>query len=112
MRQDREGPGRRAAGLRHRQGGYFGALNLAADVSARFKVPQNGGRRTDRTRAGRNDGGCRSARRRSSDWKRSPAKIRKQGGDVHPMQLAALLLENAGRSLSDEDVLGLFDGGR
>ena len=29
------------------KGGYFGALNLVADVSARFKVPQNGGRRTD-----------------------------------------------------------------
>ena len=40
------------------------------------------------------------------------AKIRKQGGDVHPMQLAALLLENATQNLSDEDVLGLVHDDR
>lgn len=54
------------------KGGYFGALNLAADVSARFKVPPNGGRRTDPS--GRSGGSYRSARRRSSDWKRSPPR--------------------------------------
>jgi glycosyltransferase involved in cell wall biosynthesis len=40
------------------------------------------------------------------------AKIRSRGGDVHPMQLAALLLENVTQNLSDEDVLDLFDEGR
>jgi hypothetical protein len=29
------------------RGGYFGALQLAAEVSARFRVPERGGRPTD-----------------------------------------------------------------
>ena len=29
------------------------------------------------------------------------------GGEIHPMQLAALLLEKATASISDEDALGL-----
>jgi hypothetical protein len=29
------------------RGGYFGALQLAAEVAARFRVPEGGGRATD-----------------------------------------------------------------
>lgn len=92
------------------RGGFFGALNLAADVSARFKIPPNGGRRTDPSWTER-----RQLPLRPETLERLEAlaaKIRKQGGDVHPMQLAALLLENATQNLSDEDVLGLVGEGR
>jgi hypothetical protein len=87
------------------KGGYFGALGLAAHVSARFKVPQNGGRRTDPSWTER-----RQLPLRPQTLERLEAlatKIRRQGGDVHPMQLAALLLEKATQDLSDDEVLGL-----
>ena len=29
------------------RGGYFGAVQLAAEVAARFRVPEGGGRATD-----------------------------------------------------------------
>jgi hypothetical protein len=95
------------------KGGYFGALNLVADVSARFKVPQNGGRRTDPSWTERRQLPLRPET--LARLEALAAKIRKQGGDVHPMQLAALLLENATQNLSDDDVLGLvgpIDDGR
>jgi hypothetical protein len=31
------------------KGGYFGGLQLLADIEARFRVPERGGRATDRT---------------------------------------------------------------
>jgi hypothetical protein len=41
----------RALGAERRKvdvsGGYFGALGLAADIEARFRVPSDGGRPTD-----------------------------------------------------------------
>jgi hypothetical protein len=92
------------------KGGYFGALNLAADVSARFKVPQNGGRRTDPSWTERRQLPLRPET--LARLEALAAKIRKEGGDVHPMQLAALLLENVTQNLSDEDVLGLVGEGR
>jgi hypothetical protein len=40
------------------KGGYFGALDLAAEVTARFRIPERGG--GPQTRHGRNSGlsGC------------------------------------------------------
>lgn len=34
------------------RGGYFGALELAAEVAARFRLPEGGGRATDSTPSG------------------------------------------------------------
>jgi len=42
-----EGLGAERRGNVQAGGGYFGALNLAADVHARFKTPDTGGRATD-----------------------------------------------------------------
>lgn len=39
--------GARRRGKVSAKGGYFGALNLAAEVTARFRVPARGGRATD-----------------------------------------------------------------
>jgi len=87
------------------RGGYFGALGMAADISARFKVPANGGRGTDPSWTERRQLPLR--RQTLERLERLSAKIRKNGGNVHPMQLAALLLERATEELSDEEVLDL-----
>src|SRR5215469_4911206 len=67
------------------RGGYFGALQLAAEVTSRFRVPEGGGRATD------------------PSWSEqrlvrlSPKKLEKLAEQAHasPMQVAALLLERA-----------------
>jgi hypothetical protein len=74
-------------------GGYFGAMQLAAEVAARFRAPAGGGRNTD------------------PDWTErrliplNPATLERlehlaavlseQGVRVTPLQVAALLLERA-----------------
>lgn len=85
-------------------GGYFGAMQVLADVEARFCVPAGGGRRTD----------PRWTKRRllplSSQTLRRleelTARLREHGrGNVEPMQLAALLLEKKTEQLiSDGEV--------
>jgi hypothetical protein len=67
----------------------------------------NGGRRTDPSWTERRQLPLR--RETLERLQRLAALIRKQGGDVHPMQLAALLLEKATQDLSDDEVLGLVD---
>lgn len=70
------------------RGGYFGAVQLAAEVTARFRVPDGGGRPTD------------------PSWKeqrlvrlspRTLEQLEKLAEKAHasPMQVAALLLEQA-----------------
>ncbi len=83
-------------------GGYFGAMQLLADVETRFRTPAGGGRRTDPT--------CTERRllplapqtlKRLEDL---TAKIREHGGgNVEPMQLAALLLEKTTEQLSENE---------
>jgi hypothetical protein len=92
-------------------GGHFGALNLAADIAARFKVPQTGGRSTDPTWTERRQLPLHP--KTLERLEKLAATIRERGGgEVHPMQLAALLLEKAAQNVSDEDVLGLVDHSR
>src|SRR5215207_904363 len=70
------------------QGGFFGAIQLAAEVTARFRVPDGGGRPTD------------------PSWevqrlvRLSPTTLEQleqlaQKAHASPMQVAALLLEQA-----------------
>ena len=72
-------------------GGYFGALQLAAEVAVRFRVPQGGGRATD------------------PSWSEqrlvrlSPKTLERleqlaQQTQASPMQVAALLLEKAAQT--------------
>src|SRR5919202_6151276 len=75
-------------------GGYFGALQLLADIEARFRVPAGGERATDPRWTER-----RLVPLAPSTLKRLDeltAKVREHSGvHVEPMQLAALLLERA-----------------
>lgn len=89
------------------KGGYFGALQLLADVAARFRVPSGGGRATDPNWTERRlvPLAPRTLRRLEA----LAAKIREQS-DVHiePMQLAGVLLEKSTEQLSDEEAEKLF----
>jgi hypothetical protein len=92
-----KGLGARRMGSVRSSGGYFGALQLAAEVAERFRVPQRGGRATD------------------PGWTErrliplSPETLRRleELADrlhVAPLQVAALLLEESvGRIDADDD---------
>jgi len=83
-------------------GGYFGALQLLADIEARFRVPSGGGRATDPN--------CTERRlvplapRTLARLEELAAKVREQGQvAIEPMQLAGLLLEKTMEQVSDAE---------
>ncbi|HTP27465.1 MAG TPA: hypothetical protein VMK12_17660 [Anaeromyxobacteraceae bacterium] len=83
-------------------GGYFGAMQLLADIEARFRVPSGGGRPTDPGWTERRL--LPLAPRTLKRLEEIAAKVREHGGaNLEPMQLAALLLEKATEKLSEED---------
>ena len=83
-------------------GGYFGALQLLADIEARFRVPSGGGRATDPNWTERRL--VPLAPRTLARLEELAAKIRKQGQvAIEPMQLAGLLLEKTTEQVSDAE---------
>jgi len=87
-------------------GGYFGAMQLLADVEARFRVPSGGGRPTDASWTERRL--LPLAPRTLKRLEDIAAKLRARGGvSVEPMQLAALLLEKKTEELSEREAEGL-----
>ncbi len=85
------------------RGGYFGVLQLAAEVNARFRVPEGGGRATD------------------PSWSEqrlvrlSPKTLEQLGqlaeqAHASPMQVAALLLERAVQTVVIEEQTGPTNG--
>ena len=83
-------------------GGYFGAMQLLADIEARLRVPAGGGRPTDPRWTER-----RLIPLAPATLKRLEeimATVREHGGvSVEPMQLAALLLERTTEDLSEDE---------
>jgi hypothetical protein len=83
-------------------GGYFGAMQLIADVEATFRVPAGGGRATDPRWTER-----RLVPLAPETLKRLEeitSRVREHGGvNVEPMQLAGLLLEKTARQLSEAE---------
>ena len=93
------------------KGGYFGAMQLLADVEARFRVPSGGGRPTDPRWTERRL--VPLAPRTLGRLERITAKVREHGGPkVEPMQLAALLLERTTEQLSEDEAEELLRIGR
>jgi len=86
--------------------GYFGALQLLADIESRFRVPAGGGRPTDPRWTERRlvPLAPRTLQRLEALTERVRAR---SGVNVEPMQLAALLLEKTAEGLSDEDIKSL-----
>ena len=83
-------------------GGYFGAMQLLADIEARFRVPSGGGRPTDPVWTERRL--LPLAPRTLKKLEEIAARVREHGGaNLEPMQLAALLIEKSTEKLSDED---------
>src|SRR3989441_2745471 len=87
-------------------GGYFGALQLLADIEARFRVPAGGGRPTDPRWTERRL--VPLAPRALERLEAIRAKVRERDGvNVEPMQLAALLLEKTTEQISEEEAKDL-----
>jgi len=84
-------------------GGYFGAMQLLADVETRFRVPAGGGRATDPSWTER-----RLVPLAPGTLKRLEAiteGVRTRSGvNIEPMQLAGLLLERTTAQLSEDEV--------
>jgi hypothetical protein len=83
--------------------GYFGAMQLLADIEARFRVPAGGGRATDPDWSERRlvPLAPRTLKRLEAITKGVKAR---SGVTVEPMQLAALLLEKTTEQLSEDEV--------
>jgi len=87
-------------------GGYFGAMQLLADIEARFRVPSGGGRPTDPRWTERRL--VPLAQKTLERLEEIAAKVREHGGvSVEPMQLAALLLERTTEDLNEDEVENL-----
>lgn len=83
-------------------GGYFGAMQLLADIEARFQVPGGGGRSTDPRWTKRRL--LPLSARTLGRLEKITAKARKHDGvNVGPMQVAALLLERMTEQLSVDE---------
>lgn len=76
--------------------GYFGALQLAAEVTARFRVPEGGGRATDPSW---------SEQRLVRLSPKTLEQLEKIAEQTHasPMQVAALLLERAVQTVVSQE---------
>lgn len=84
------------------KGGYFGSLQLLADIRARFRVPAGGGRPTDRTWTERRL--IPLAPRTLHQLEALTATMREHGSvNLEPMQLAALLLEKSAEKLNEKE---------
>jgi hypothetical protein len=83
--------------------GYFGALQLAAEVTARFRVPEGGGRATDPSW---------SEQRLIRLSPKTLEQLEKLGDQAHasPMQVAALLLERAVQTMMSQEQGGRTNG--
>ena len=83
-------------------GGYFGAMQLVADIEARFRVPAGGGRPTDPDWSERRL--VPFAPQTLRHLEAITARVRERGGvSVEPMQLAALLLERTTERLTETE---------
>lgn len=77
------------------RGGYFGAVQLAAEVAARFRVPEGGGRPTDPS-------WDEQRLIRLSSTTLAQLEQLAERAQASPMQVAALLLERAVQSAAGQ----------
>ena len=86
-------------------GGWFGALQLAAEVQQRFYTPSGGGRGTDPTWTERRL--LPLAPTTLARLNQLSGTLGEQGVRVTPLQVAALLLEHALEQTDDQGVIDL-----
>lgn len=88
--------------------GYFGAMQLVADASERFRAPRTGGRSTDPRWSERRLIGL--APETLERLQALSRRLRLNGGiSIDPMQVAAVVLEKSLRNISDDDLDGVLD---
>jgi len=87
-------------------GGYFGAMQLLAEIEARFRVPVGGGRATDPEWTERRLVPLAPRTIKRLEAMTEGVKAR-SGVSVEPMQLAALLLEKTTEQINEDDVKDL-----
>ena len=95
--------GGKRLGKIHATGGFFGALQLAAEVERQFRTPAGGGRSTnpswtEKRLVGLSPSTLRRLRRITERLSR------KRHVSIQPMQLAALMLEKAVDELDEQDL--------
>lgn len=88
MERIAQGLGAERRGRVSPRSGYFGALQLAAEVTERFRVPDGGGRATDPSWSEQR------LIRLSPQTLEQLAKLAKEA-NASPMQVAAILLERS-----------------
>ena len=89
-------------------GGHFGAMQLVAEVQARFQVPKGGGRATDPNwKTKRLVPLAEQTLRRLEQVSRDIEE--KHHVRVQPLQVAALLLGKATENIADEDIEQIVD---
>lgn len=86
-------------------GGYFGALQLVAEVRARFRAPVGGGRGTDPAWTERRL--LPLAHQTLARLEELSKELRKHGVAATPLQVAALLVERAVVGIDAGDVADL-----
>jgi len=97
-----QGLGAQRRGVQEAKSGYFGAMQLVADVKTRFKTPKGGGRATDPAWTQRRI--LPLADQTLGRLEKLAKKVRAaEDVRIEPMQLAALILERTLESLTDED---------
>jgi len=88
--------------------GYFGALDLAAEVQARFAVPKGGGRATDPAWETKRLLPLKHHTLRELE-KLASAIETKRHTHVEPMQVAALLLEKTLSEVTEEEATEMVE---
>lgn len=88
-------------------GGWIGAMGLVAEVEARFRVPEGGGRPTDPSWTERRLVPLAPQTLRRLEALASRV-CEERGVNIAPMQLAALLLESTTLRITDEDAEGIL----
>jgi hypothetical protein len=102
MEKIAKGLGAQRRGKAPATAGYFGAVQLLADVEARFRIPASGGRPTDPRWTERRL--VPLAPRTLERLEEITARVREHGVvNLEPMQLAALLLEKTTEQLSGDE---------
>lgn len=96
MERIANGLGAERGGKVSARGGYFGALQLAAEVTSRFRVPEGGGRPTDPSW---------SEQRLVRLSPKTLERLEKLAEQAHasPMQVAAILLEKAVQTVAGQE---------
>ncbi len=89
-------------------GGYFGAMQLVAEVQGRFRVPEGGGRATDPSWTERRLVPLAEQTLRRLEQIAHSIEV-KRNVHVEPMQVAALLLENITKNLADEEAAQIVE---